>query len=343
MAVAESGNHVIKVLMRGNPVLEGDVVQPAFPSVLRPPEAIIPDDYKTPRTSGRRRVLAEWITSKDNPVSARVMMNRIWQHHFGRGIVRSTSDFGFQGVEPSHPDLLNWLATEFMAKDWNMKAMHKVIMTSQAYSRSSTPNKVNFEKDPINNLFWRFDMRRLTAEEVRDSVLGACGTLNLKPGGPSITPPLPKIVLATASRIGAGWGNSSPEESNRRSVYVKVKRSMQMPILINHDMADMDTSCPVRFATTVPTQSLNMLNGKFMNDSAKLFAKRLLDEAGNNPTAQVAHAFKIAFSREPAEEEILAGLSMIKDIKEKAGVSDEVAMERFALLALNLNEFVYLD
>ena len=343
MAVAESGNHVIKVLRRGNPVLEGDVVQPAFPSVLRPPEAIIPDDYKTPRTSGRRRVLAEWITSKDNPVSARVMMNRIWQHHFGRGIVRSTSDFGFQGVEPSHPDLLNWLATEFMAKDWNMKAMHKVIMTSQAYSRSSTPNKVNFEKDPINNLFWRFDMRRLTAEEVRDSVLGACGTLNLKPGGPSITPPLPKIVLATASRIGAGWGNSSPEESNRRSVYVKVKRSMQMPILINHDMADMDTSCPVRFATTVPTQSLNMLNGKFMNDSAKLFAKRLLDEAGNNPTAQVAHAFKIAFSREPAEEEISAGLSMIKDIKEKAGVSDEVAMERFALLALNLNEFVYLD
>jgi len=343
MAVAESGNHVTKVLRRGNPVLEGDVVQPAFPSVLSPPEAIIPDDYKTPRTSGRRRVLAEWITSKENPVSARVMMNRVWQHHFGRGIVRSTSDFGFQGIDPTHPDLLNWLATEFMAKDWDIKAMHKLIMTSLAYQRSSAPNKVNFEKDPINDLFWRFDMRRLTAEEVRDSILFACGTLNLKPGGPSITPPLPQIVLATASRIGAGWGKSSPEESNRRSVYVKVKRSMQMPILINHDMADMDTSCPVRFTTTVPTQSLNMLNGKFMNDSAKLFAKRLREEASENPADQVAHAFRIAFARKPDDKEIATGIAMIKEIQEKAKLSPEIALERFALLTLNLNEFVYLD
>jgi hypothetical protein len=150
-------------------------------------------------------------------------------------------------------------------------------------------------------------------------------------------------VLATASRIGAGWGKSSPDESNRRSVYVKVKRSMQMPILINHDMADMDTSCPVRFATTVPTQALNMLNGKFMNDSAKLFAKRLRDEAGDDPAAQVAHAFKITFSRKPTDQEVAAGLAMIKDMREKAGLSEEVALERFALLALNLNEFVYLD
>ncbi|MFP6901327.1 MAG: DUF1553 domain-containing protein, partial [Opitutales bacterium] len=343
LAVAESGNNVIKVLRRGNPVLEGEVVEPSFPSVLRPPAATIPVDYKTAKTSGRRRVLAEWITSKDNPISARVMMNRIWQHHFGRGIVRSPSDYGFQGIKPTHPALLDWLASEFMARDWNMKAMHKLIMTSKAYQRSSAPNEVAFEKDPINDLFWRFDMRRLTAEEVRDSILSACGTLNLKPGGPSITPPLPRIVLATASRIGAGWGKSSPDESNRRSVYVKVKRSMQMPILINHDMADMDTSCPVRFATTVPTQSLNMLNGKFMNDSAKLFAKRLRDEAGNDPAAQVSHAFQIVFSRIPADKEVSAGLAMIKDMREKAGLSEEVALERFALLALNLNEFVYLD
>jgi mono/diheme cytochrome c family protein len=343
MAVAEAGNNVIKVLHRGNPVLEGDVVQPSFPSVLRPPAAVIPESYKTARTSGRRRVLAEWITSKDNPISARVMMNRVWQHHFGRGIVRSASDYGFQGIEPTHPSLLDWLAIEFMARDWNINAMHKLIMTSRAYRRSSAPSDFAFEKDPINDLFWRFDMRRLTAEEVRDSILSACGTLNLKAGGPSITPPLPQIVLATASRPGAGWGKSSPEESNRRSVYVKVKRSMQMPILINHDMADMDTSCPIRFATTVPTQSLNMLNGKFMNDSAKVFAKRLRDEAGAVLSAQVAHAFQLAFSRKPSEKEVSAGLAMIKDIREKAGLSEEVALERFALLALNLNEFVYLD
>ncbi|MGE4550952.1 MAG: PSD1 and planctomycete cytochrome C domain-containing protein, partial [Opitutales bacterium] len=157
LAVAESGNNVIKVLRRGNPVLEGEVVEPSFPSVLRPPAATIPVDYKTARTSGRRRVLAEWITSKDNPISARVMMNRIWQHHFGRGIVRSPSDYGFQGIKPTHPALLDWLASEFMARDWNMKEMHKVIMTSKAYQRSSAPNQVAFGKDPINNLFWRFD------------------------------------------------------------------------------------------------------------------------------------------------------------------------------------------
>ena len=343
MSVAESGNRVTKVLRRGNPVLEGDVVEPAFPSVLRPPVATIPAEYKIQRSSGRRRVLAEWITSKDNPTTARVMMNRVWQHHFGRGIVRTTSDFGFQGSKPTHPKLLDWLATEFMARDWNLKAMHKFLMTSDAYKRSSAPNDEAFVKDPLNNRLWRFDMRRLTAEEVRDSVLAARGNLNFKMGGPSITPPLPQMVLATASRPGAGWGKSSPEESNRRSVYVKVKRSMHMPILINHDQADTDSSCPVRFVTTVPTQSLNMFNGKFMNDSAKTFARRLQAEAGDEPAEQVAHAFNIIFSRSPSKNEIDAGLAMLDDMSKSANLSKEVALERFALLALNLNEFIYLD
>ena len=343
MAVGESGNNVTRVLRRGNPLLEGDVVELGFPSVLRPPAAVVPVEYKTPRTSGRRRVLAEWITSKDNPLSARVMMNRLWQFHFGRGIVRTSSDFGFQGIKPTHPELLDWLSTEFMARDWNLKAMHKLIMTSQAYQRSSAPKASAYDKDPLNNFFWRFDMRRLTAEEVRDAVLAARGTINLDIGGPSVTPPLPDVILATASRKGAGWGKSTTEQANRRSVYVKVKRSMQMPILINHDMADTDSTCPVRFSTTVPTQSLNMLNGKFMNDSAKLFAKRIREEAGDAPAAQVAHAFQIAFARKPTDKEIAGGLAMMKEISEKANLSQEVALERFALFTLNLNEFVFLD
>ena len=343
MSVAEAGNRETKVLRRGNPVLEGDVVEPAFPTVLRPPAATVPADYKTPGSSGRRRVLADWIASKDNPTTARVMMNRVWQHHFGRGIVRSTSDFGFQGTKPTHPKLLDWLATEFMARSWDLKAMHKFLMTSDAYKRSSAPNDEAFVKDPLNNRLWRFDMRRLTAEEVRDSVLAARGNINFKMGGPSITPPLPQMVLATASRPGAGWGRSSPEESNRRSVYVKVKRSMHMPILINHDQADTDSSCPVRFVTTVPTQSLNMFNGKFMNDSAKTFAQRLRAEAGDDPAEQVAHALRITSSRSPSKKEIDAGLAMLEDMRQSAGLSKEIALERFALLALNLNEFIYLD
>ena len=343
LAVGERGNNVINILHRGNPVLKGDEVSPAFPAVLTSQAAVIPEDYKTAKSSGRRRALAEWMTSKDNPVTARVMVNRIWQHHFGRGIVRSTNDFGFQGNLPTHPKLLDWLAVRFMESDWDVKAMHKLIMTSEAYRRSSDPSNECFEKDPLNELLWRFDMRRLGAEEVRDSVLAAKGTINLQIGGPSVTPPLPDVILATASRKGAGWGGSTPEQANRRSVYVKVKRSMQMPILINHDMADTDSTCPVRFSTTVPTQALNMLNGKFMNDSAKAFAERIRNEAGDNPTKQITHGLKLILSRTPSSAEVKAALEMLEDIRTSAKLSEKDALDRFALLALNLNEFLYID
>jgi hypothetical protein len=343
LAVGERGNNTIRILHRGNPFLKGDEVSPAFPAILTSQAAVIPEDYKTAKSSGRRRALAEWMTSKDNPVTARVMINRIWQHHFGRGIVRSTNDFGFQGNLPTHPKLLDWLAVRFMESDWDVKAMHKLIMTSEAYRRSSDPSDECFGKDPLNDLLWRFDMRRLGAEEVRDSVLAAKGTINLQIGGPSVTPPLPEVILATASRKGAGWGGSTPEQANRRSVYVKVKRSMQMPILINHDMADTDSTCPVRFSTTVPTQALNMLNGKFMNDSAKAFAERIRKEAGDNPTKQITHGLKLILSRTPSDAEVGAALEMVAEIRTSAKLSEKDALDRFALLALNLNEFLYLD
>ena len=340
LAVGEQGERVTKILRRGNPALEGEVVSPAFPSVLSPPEPAI---QKLAKSSGRRTVLAKWIGSKENPISARVMVNRIWQYHFGRGIVESSSDFGFQGTPPTHPDLLNWLAAQFIDSNWDIKAMHKLIMTSDAYKRSSKPNDLALREDPLNQKLWRFDMKRLTSEEIRDSVLNACGTINLELGGPSVTPPVPDIVLAGSSVKGKGWGSSTPEQANRRSVYVKVMRSMQMPLLVNHDMADTDSTCPVRFNTTVPTQALNMLNGKFMNDSAKAFANRLRKEGGDKHTSQVQHGLRIVLSRDPTEKEVKAGEKMIGDMKVKFNLSDEEALNRFALLALNLNEFVYLD
>jgi hypothetical protein len=162
-------------------------------------------------------------------------------------------------------------------------------------------------------------------------------------GGPSITPPLPKEVLASASRPGAAWrGLSSPEDSVRRSVYVKVKRSMKMPLLLSHDMADTDSPCAVRFNTTVPTQALTMLNSEIINKAAATFAKRLL-QSGDNNEDRVREAFRIAFCRDPQKAEIESGIQMIQDIKKKAGLNDDQALERFALLTLNLNEFVYLD
>ncbi len=340
LSVSEKGEQVTKILRRGNPALEGEEVFPAFPAVLSPPEPII---RKLAKSSGRRTALAKWIGSKDNPISARVMVNRIWQYHFGRGIVRSSSDFGYQGDLPTHPQLLDWLAIRFMESNWNIKEMHRLIMESDAYKRSSKPNDLALARDPLNQKLWRYDMRRLTSEELRDSVLNACGTINLEMGGKSVTPPVPDIILAGSSVKGKGWGPCTPEEANRRSVYVKVMRSMQMPLLINHDMADTDSTCPVRFNTTVPTQALNMLNGKFMNDSAKSFANRLRKEAGKEPVQQVEHALKLVFSRSPKSDEIDAGVEMIKDMKNKFNLSEEEALDRFALLALNLNEFVYLD
>ena len=340
LAVGEQGERVTKILRRGNPALEGEEVFPAFPAVLSPPEPVI---SKLAKSSGRRTALANWIGSKDNPISARVMVNRIWQYHFGRGIVESSSDFGFQGTPPTHLKLLNWLAVQFMSSGWDVKEMHRVIMSSDAYKRSSMPNDLALAQDPLNQKLWRYDMRRLTSEEVRDSVLNACGTINLEMGGLSVTPPVPDIILAGSSVKGKGWGSCTPEQANRRSVYVKVMRSMQMPLLINHDMADTDSTCPVRFNTTVPTQALNMLNGKFMNDSAKSFANRLRTEAGKEPKKQVEHALKLVFSRSPQKDEIIAGVEMMKNMKNKFSLSQEEALDRFALLALNLNEFVYLD
>ena len=176
---SESGATTPRMYSAGKPILKGDVVSPAFPSVLTSQTAVIPEEYKTSKSSGRRRALAEWITPKTTP-----QPHGLWSTEFGniisvRESYTSTSDFGFQGNLPTHPKLLDWLAVRFMESDWNIKAMHKLIMTSQAYRRSSAPSDECFEKDPLNDLLWRFDMRRLGAEEVRDSVLAAKGTINL--------------------------------------------------------------------------------------------------------------------------------------------------------------------
>lgn len=343
MAVAERGRTPVHVLARGNPRLKGDITPPGLLTVLGETEVKIPGEYAINNSSGKRRYLAEWIASPDNPMTTRVMANRIWQFHFGRGIVRSSSDFGTQGDRPTHPQLLDWLATTLVEKGWSLKSMHKLILMSSTWQMSSSPKEVALKKDPLNNLFWRHDMRRLSAEEIRDSILNLTGELNLKMGGPSITPPLPKEVLATASRPGAAWrGLSSPQDSVRRSVYVKVKRSLKMPILTSHDMADTDSPCAVRFNTTVPTQALTMLNSEIISKAATTFAKRLR-ESSDTTEGRVREAFRIAFCRDPEKSEIADGVHMMKDIKKRVGLNDDQALERFALLTLNLNEFVYLD
>jgi len=323
--------------------MQGEEVGPAFPQVLNPPVAEIPEEYNTGATTGKRRRLAEWIASNDNPLTARVIVNRLWQHHFGRGIVRSSSDFGFQGTAPTHPELLDWLAVEFQRGGWKIKAMHKRMMLSATYQMSSAHNAQAYAADPTNDLFWRFDIRRLTAEEIRDSILAVTGTLNLQMFGPSIYPPLPQEVLATASRPGAAWGRSSPEEAARRTIYIHVKRSLRPPMLANFDVPDTDTPCAVRMSTTVPTQSLGMLNSKFLNDQAAEFANRLREENGDSRQKQVAAAIRLTTGRVPTDKEVQGDLEFLDELVKEEQLSAADALRHYALLMLNTNEFIYLD
>jgi hypothetical protein len=337
------------LLVRGSPHAPGKEVKPGFPEVLGLPEPVIPAAKDGARTSGRRTMLANWITSPDNPFTARVFVNRVWQYHFGRGIVPSTNDFGKLGEAPTHPELLDWLAHEFMspsdssAAPWTLKRLHKLIMTSSVYRESAVADAANLKADPANALLWRFNMRRLSAEEVRDSILSVSGSLNVKQFGPSTYPKIPKEVLAGQSVPGQGWPTSPPEEANRRSVYAHVKRSLRVPILIGFDQPDPDSSCPVRYVTTVPTQSLGLLNGEFANEQAAAFSSRLRKESPNDLAAQVTRAIRLTTGRSPAADEVNRDLAFIKALRDKHKLDEEKALVQYCLLCLNTNEFVYID
>lgn len=331
------------VLVRGSPNAKGKEVQPGFPEVLGLPEPTIPAPKAGMKSSGRRTVLAEWIASEKNPFTARVFVNRVWQYHFGKGIVPTANDFGKLGEQPTHPELLDWLASDFMAGEWKLKRLHKLIMTSNVYQLSAQADADNLKADPANTLLWRGNMRRLSGEEVRDSILAVSGSLNLKQFGPSTYPKIPKEVLAGQSVPGQGWPTSSPEEGNRRSVYAHVKRALRVPILVGFDQPDPDSSCPVRYVTTVPTQSLGLLNGEFANEQAEAFAKRLQKDAPNDVAAQVKRAIRLTTGRTPTADEVKADVAFITRLKEKHRLDDLKALTQYALLCINANEFVYLD
>ncbi len=345
LAVSELGSRPPEtfLLRRGNPHDPGDRVEPGFPQLFNVSDPVIPPPPPGAGSSGRRLVLANWIASRDNPLTARVLANRLWQFHFGRGIVRSSNDFGTKGDAPTHPELLDWLATELSDQGWRLKPLHRLIMTSRAYQMSSRGNAAGLKADPLNNLFWRFDMRRLSAEEIRDSILAVNGTLNLKMFGPGIYPEIPPEVLAGQSAPGQGWGKSSPEEQARRSIYIHIKRSLLPPIIADFDPPETDRTTPARFATTQPTQALILLNGDFLGKQAGLFADRLRREAGADVEQQVRLALRLVTARPPSLAEVRRGVELIAKLQAEDGVAADVALKYFALVALNLNEFVYLD
>lgn len=329
--------------IRGSAHAEGEVVTPGFPAIWGGEDAAVPAPPEGSATSGRRLALAKWMTRADNPRTARVMVNRMWQHHFGRGISPTPNDFGYLGTPATHPELLDWLATEFVAKGWSMKAMHRVMLNSKTYRLGISNNPKAAPIDPANDLFWRFNPRRLTAEEIRDSMLASTGELNLEMGGPSVFVPMPEEVLATSSTKGGKWGTSPPDQANRRSIYAKIKRSLQPPMFTDFDLADTDNPCPVRFTTTVPTQALAMMNSEFVHDKAKALADSLAKEHPGDLQAQVKGAFERVLSRPPDESEMIRSLAFIGKLKTEHQLAPELALQRFALAVFSFNEFFYLD
>jgi hypothetical protein len=340
-----------KILIRGDAHRPGQEVQPAFPSSIDPvPPVIRPPGGKP--TTGRRLALARWIARSDNPLTARVMVNRLWQHHFGRGLVGTPSDFGNMGEEPSHPELLDWLASEFVARGWSLKAMHRLMVTSSTYRQSGQWNERAARIDPGDAWLWRMAPRRLEAEPIRDAILAVSGVLNSEIGGPSVRPRIDQVVLAGQSRPGNGWKVSEPHDANRRSVYVYVKRTLALPELELLDAADNNEPCSRRSVTTTAPQALMLLNGTFLNDQAGHFAERLLREVGDAPAAQVERAFQLALARPPSTTEqndslefldAMANRVALRPRSEDRSQPGREALRALCLVLLNTNEFVTVD
>ncbi|QDV45202.1 Planctomycete cytochrome C [Stieleria neptunia] len=331
------------VLYRGSPHSPSDEVSPAFPTLFEDePPALPPTESTSNQSTGRRRVLADWIASENNRLTARVIVNRIWQFHFGRGIVRSSNNFGQLGTPPTHPELLDFLANRFIQDGWSLKSMHRLILSSRAYQMSSQGSETSLAADPDNDLFWRFDPRRLSAEEVRDSILAANGSLNTAVYGPSVYPTLSPEVLAGQSRPGSGWGNSSESDQNRRSVYIYVKRSLLTPMLSAFDFPDPDQTCEARFMTLQPAQALSLLNGDFAAEQAAKLADSV--DAGAIDNRELVRRVVAAVLARPASEaEMDDGDRLIASLQKKHHLDAGQAKTLYCLSVMNWNEFLFVD
>lgn len=351
LAVAENGPkpRVTQVLARGDAFTPKDEVHPAFPAVLDLPAPKFSERASEAKSTGRRSVLADWIASPQNPLTARVMVNRIWQKHFGIGIVPTPDDFGQTGERPTNQPLLDYLASEFVTSGWSVKQMHRLIMTSRAYRMSSRANNRRaIEVDEANTLLWRQNLWRVEAEVVRDSMLAVTGTLNPKRGGPSVFPTLPKEVHGTQDSSGKGWADSPAEEQNRRSVYLVVKRALKVPLLECLDFANSASPVAVRPSTTTAPQALMLLNDSFVQAQGAALAERIRVKAGEKLEVRVARAFELVLQRSPTKAEMKSSLALLADQRKRAAAEGafepaRAALESFCRSLLNVNEMIYVD
>ena len=351
------------LLLRGNLTTPGPEVSPAFivslsrgssEPVITPPAKI--------QSTGRRSALANWIANRDNPMTARVMVNRLWQHHFGVGIVGTPSDFGRNGDKATHPELLDWLAIKFMDDGWSVKQMQRVMLLSAAYQQSTRFDATGYKADPDNHLLWRMNRLRLEGEALRDSVLATSGRLNPTMYGPGVYPKVSDEVLSTGSTH--KWGNSSEQDGLRRTIYVFQRRSLVLPIVEAFDAADMNNTCPRRSVTTIAPQALALFNGEFSRTESRFIAERVIKGAGTDINARIDRAYLLTLIRKPTAAqrqlaiEFLAHLtrmhltskgsgavqttSLATDPSAAAHAQDDALAELCHVL-INTNEFLYLD
>ena len=355
------------ILLRGNRLTPGPIVQPGFmaslvggqerPALITPPSG--------GKTTGRRSALANWLGSRQNPMTARVIVNRLWQFHFGRGIVGTPSDFGKNGDGATHPELLDWLAVRFMNDGWSLKKMHRLMLLSATYRQASALNPRAARADPGNTLFWRMNPMRMDAEALRDSILTVSRRLNPQPGGPGVYPKVSDEVLSTGSTH--KWGSSPEDQQRRRTVYVFQRRSLVLPIVEAFDGADMNNTCPRRSVTTIAPQALALFNGEFGRTESRFFAERVAREAGDDPDKQIVHAYQIALCRRPTAAQIAVARKFLAlktqihlggaapalqttALTSGRDVSDAMTKEAqmaaladFCHVLINTNEFIYLD
>jgi hypothetical protein len=313
------------LLERGELSSRGAEVRPGFPVVLGGKgDASI---GAVSGSTGRRLALAKWVASPDNPLTARVVVNRLWQHHFGRGIVPTASDFGVRGERPTHPELLDWLASELVSGEWKLKRMHRLIVLSQTYQQSSVaPASAT---DPDNHLLGRANRMRLEGEAVRDTLLVVSGRLNEKAGGPG-------VVLPEASKAVGGsralTATADVREHTRRSVYLFSRRNLRLSFLEAFDLPDSNLSCPKRERSTTATQSLALLNAEEVMLAAKAMAARLTKDAATD-AERVERAYRLTLGRGPTKAEQDRAATFLKDSP----------LSELCRALFNLNEFVYLD
>jgi hypothetical protein len=364
------------IMVRGDHRRPGPEIRPGFPRIANPWNETLAAPSDAP--SGRRAVLARWITRPNHPLTVRVIVNRVWQYHFGRGLVSSSSDFGVMGSTPTHPELLDWLASEFVRNDWSLKHLHRLIVTSAAYRRASRATESGWTAsereqaliawdqaaavDPDNELLGRFPMTRLDGESIRDAMLSVAGMLNTRSGGPGVMPPLPLELKRTL--LPGQWKTSEDESEHfRRGVYIFARRNLRYPILDVFDRPDAQASCPRRNRATTVSQPLLMLNSEFSQQVARRFARRAIEHSDGDLVTAIEFIVRKSFSREPTSDELMSLTAFCQEhaeyLQRVDGGTDTFAAPLFAdagfdgyhaaalidlcLAVLNSSEFIYID